>query len=93
VPGFSFVNRVIGGSGAAQASGRRQDGFGSRLTVARTISNATSHPGKTFHGCACRIRVLDSDGAPLFILDVKLPRNLIERFFSKLKHFRRVATR
>jgi hypothetical protein len=42
-----------------------KDGFGSRLTVARSISNATSHPGKTFYGCAYRMQVLDSDGQPL----------------------------
>jgi hypothetical protein len=42
-----------------------KDGFGSRLTVARTISNSTSHPGKTFYGCSYRMQVLDSDGKPL----------------------------
>ena len=39
--------------------------FGSRTVVARTISNATTHPGKTLYGCAYRLEVLDKDGKPL----------------------------
>jgi hypothetical protein len=33
--------------------------------VARSISNATTHPGKTFYGCAYRMEMLDKDGKPL----------------------------
>jgi hypothetical protein len=42
-----------------------RDGFGSHMSVARSISNANTHPGKTFYGCAYRMEVLDSDGVPL----------------------------
>ena len=39
--------------------------YGSHLVVARTISNATTHPGKTFYGCSYRFEMLDKDGVPL----------------------------
>jgi hypothetical protein len=39
--------------------------FGSRTVVARTISNVTTHPGKTLYGCAYRLELLDKDGTPL----------------------------
>lgn len=41
------------------------EAFGSHTMVARTISNATSHPGKTLYGCAYRMELLDRDGKPL----------------------------
>ena len=40
-------------------------GYGSRTTIARTISNATTHPGKTFYGCSYRMEILDENGEPL----------------------------
>lgn len=39
--------------------------FGSRMIVARTISNVTSHPGKTLFGCAYRFEMIDENGDPL----------------------------
>ncbi|MCD2324794.1 hypothetical protein LQ953_12295 [Sphingomonas sp. IC-56] len=44
---------------------RESESFRSRMEVARTISNAATHPGKTLYGCAYRMEVLDKDGAPL----------------------------
>lgn len=41
------------------------ESYGSHSVVARTISNATTHPGKTFYGCTYRFEMLDKDGAPL----------------------------
>jgi hypothetical protein len=41
------------------------ESFGSRTVVARSISNVTTHPGKTFYGCAYRMEVLDEKGVPL----------------------------
>jgi hypothetical protein len=41
------------------------ESYGSHSVVARTISNATTHPGKTFYGCSYRFEMLDKDGAPL----------------------------
>ncbi|MEG3175601.1 hypothetical protein U1872_05110 [Sphingomonas sp. RB3P16] len=41
------------------------ESYGSHSVVARTISNATTHPGKTFYGCSYRLEMLDKDGAPL----------------------------
>lgn len=41
------------------------ESFGSRTIVARSISNVTTHPGKTFYGCAYRMEVLDENGVPL----------------------------
>lgn len=41
------------------------EAFGSHMVVARSISNATSHPGKTLYGCSYRMEVLDKDGKPL----------------------------
>ena len=43
----------------------QQGGYGSRTKIARTISNATTHPGKTFYGCSYRMEVLDENGEPL----------------------------
>jgi hypothetical protein len=42
-----------------------KDGFGGHFVVARTISNVRTHPGKTFYGCAYRMELIDSAGAPL----------------------------
>lgn len=41
------------------------ESYGSHAVVARTISNATTHPGKTFYGCSYRLEMLDKDGAAL----------------------------
>ncbi|MBD8620009.1 hypothetical protein IFT67_13860 [Sphingomonas sp. CFBP 13728] len=41
------------------------ESYGSHFVVARTVSNATTHPGKTFYGCTYRFEMLDKDGAPL----------------------------
>ncbi|WP_260599462.1 hypothetical protein [Sphingomonas endolithica] len=41
------------------------ESYGSRTVVARTISNATTHPGRTFYGCTYRLEMLDEDGTPL----------------------------
>lgn len=41
------------------------DGFGTRSVIARSISNVTSHPGKTLYGCSYRIELLGRDGKPL----------------------------
>lgn len=42
-----------------------EQSFGIHTTIARTISNATSHPEKTFYGCTYRIELLGKDGKPL----------------------------
>lgn len=42
-----------------------EDGFGMRTRITRTISNVTTHPGKTLYGCAYKMEVLDKDGKPL----------------------------
>ena len=42
-----------------------KDGFGTHTVIARSISNATSHPGKTLYGCSYRIELLGRDGKPL----------------------------
>lgn len=44
---------------------RDGEDFGSHVVVARTISNATTHPGKTFYGCSYRFEMLDKDGKSL----------------------------
>lgn len=41
------------------------ESYGSHMIVARTISNATTHPGKTFYGCSYHFDMLDKYGAPL----------------------------
>lgn len=41
------------------------DEFGTHTVIARSISNVTSHPGKTLYGCSYRIELLDRDGKPL----------------------------
>lgn len=41
------------------------DSFGMRTIIARSISNVTSHPGRTLYGCSYRIELLDRDGNPL----------------------------
>lgn len=40
-------------------------GFGTHTVIARSISNVTTHPGKTLYGCSYRIELLDKDGKPL----------------------------
>ena len=40
-------------------------GYGSHMVVARTISNVTTHPGKTLYGCAYRFDMLDKGGTSL----------------------------
>ena len=39
--------------------------FGTHTIIARNVSNATTHPGKTFYGCTYRIELIDKDGKPL----------------------------
>lgn len=41
------------------------EAHGAHMVVARSISNATTHPGKTFYGCSYRMELLDKDGKPL----------------------------
>lgn len=40
-------------------------GLGTHTVIARSVSNATSHPGKTLYGCSYRIELLDAQGNPL----------------------------
>lgn len=40
-------------------------GYGSRTVIAHTISNTTTHKGKTFYGCSYRMEILDENGDPL----------------------------
>ena len=39
--------------------------FGMHTVIGRNVSNATTHPGKTFYGCSYRIEMIDKDGKPL----------------------------
>lgn len=39
--------------------------FGTHTVIARSISNVTSHPGKTLYGCSYRIELLDAQGKAL----------------------------
>lgn len=39
--------------------------FGTHTVIARSISNVSSHPGKTLYGCAYRVELLDAQGKPL----------------------------
>lgn len=39
--------------------------FGAHTVIARTISNVTTHPGKTLYGCSYRIELIDKEGKPL----------------------------
>ncbi|MDP3550545.1 MAG: hypothetical protein Q8R81_09125 [Novosphingobium sp.] len=41
------------------------DGFGTHTVIARSVSNVTSHPGKTLYGCSYRIELLDAAGKPM----------------------------
>lgn len=41
------------------------ESFGAHTTIARTISNVTTHPGKTLYGCSYRIELIDKEGKPL----------------------------
>jgi hypothetical protein len=43
----------------------QEGGYGIRTTIATTISNVTTHAGKTFYGCSYRVEVLDENGEPL----------------------------
>lgn len=42
-----------------------EDGFGTHTVIARSISNVSSHPGKTIYGCSYRIELIGRDGKPL----------------------------
>jgi hypothetical protein len=35
------------------------------MIIGRNVSNATTHPGKTFYGCSYRIELIGKDGQPL----------------------------
>jgi len=39
--------------------------FGAHTRILRNVSNATTHPGKTFYGCSYRIELIGKDGKPL----------------------------
>lgn len=39
--------------------------FGAHTTVTRSISNVSTHPGKTLYGCSYNFELLDKDGKPL----------------------------
>lgn len=41
------------------------DLFGSHVTIARSISNVSTLPGKTLYGCSYRMELLGKDGRPL----------------------------
>lgn len=41
------------------------ESFGAHTTIARTISNVTTNPGKTLYGCSYRIDLIDKEGKPL----------------------------
>lgn len=41
------------------------ESFGTHMTIARSISNVSSHPGKTLYGCSYQMEMLDEDGKPL----------------------------
>lgn len=41
------------------------ESFGAHTTIARTISNVTTHRGKTLYGCSYRIELIDKEGKPL----------------------------
>lgn len=40
-------------------------GYGMHATVSRSISNVTTHPGRTLYGCSYTIELLDDAGKPL----------------------------
>jgi hypothetical protein len=42
-----------------------KDAFGTHTVIARSISNVTSHPGKTLYGCSYRMELLDANGKPI----------------------------
>lgn len=58
-----FLGERVITESTAPATG--DESFGTHVIVARTISNATTHPDKTFYGCSYRIELLDKDGLPL----------------------------
>lgn len=41
------------------------DNYRARTVIARSVSNVTTHPGKTLYGCSYKIEMLDKDGNPL----------------------------
>ncbi len=41
------------------------ESFGMHTIIGRNVSNATTHPGKTFYGCSYRVELIDKDGQPL----------------------------
>jgi len=41
------------------------ESYGAHTVIARNVSNATTHPGKTFYGCSYRVEVIGKDGQPL----------------------------
>lgn len=42
-----------------------ESSFGAHTLITLNVSNATTHPGKTFYGCAYKMELLDKDGKPL----------------------------
>ncbi|MEO8373724.1 MAG: hypothetical protein ABI471_00760 [Sphingomonas bacterium] len=41
------------------------ESFGTHTIIGPNVSNATTHPGKTFYGCSYRIELIGKDGQPL----------------------------
>lgn len=46
-------------------SANEDDAFGTHTMITRSISNVSSHPGKTLYGCSYKIELLGRDGKPL----------------------------
>jgi transposase len=67
----------------------RRDLIADRGYDARAILNLVESRGGRAHIPTCRDRKIQRSVDPVLYRQ----RNLIERFFNKLKHFRRVATR
>lgn len=41
------------------------ESFGTHTVITRSISNVTTHPGKTLYGCSYDVELVDKDGKPL----------------------------
>ena len=44
---------------------QKGESFGAHSKIALSVSNVTSHPGKTLYGCSYTMEMLDSEGKPL----------------------------
>lgn len=54
--------KIVADRTEAPAAG---ESYGAHTVIARNVSNATTHPGKTFYGCSYRVEVIGKDGQPL----------------------------